>query len=168
MDAVFDYCLAAAILSGGLAAIGVAGWIDHRRAANPMPSLVPMTPIMLLGAIAVLLGITYFLYTFLSGHSGYYIAAALVLFGSATIAITVLIERLRRNNPKPSRSSTTPFMLLGAIVVLVGIVLFLSVSRDEPRKSPGRSRSSLVGACTTQPCNLANRVVSGAMSSNIG
>jgi FtsH-binding integral membrane protein len=160
MDIELDYYFATAILLFGLATIGIAGWIDHRRAERPMPSLVPMTPILLLGTILVLTAVVYFINTLQRGHSGYYIAAALVLFGASVIAITVLIERQRRKNPRRSLSSTTPFLFLGAIVVLVGIVLFLSVGRDESRKSPRRgSLSSLVNrsmmlACPIYGCRL--------------
>jgi hypothetical protein len=65
---------------------------------------------------------------------------AMVLFGASVVGVIVLIEHRRRTDPKGHLSSTTPFLFLGAIAVLVGIVLFLSVFRDEPGKSRPRNR----------------------------
>jgi hypothetical protein len=140
MDGDLDRYLSAAMLLGGLAAIAGAAWIDHRRAAHPMPALVPMGPIMLLGTLLVLWAIVYFLNTLRSGDSSYYIAAAVLLYGSVVGGITVLVEHRRRQNPKPRLASTTPFLLLAAILVLVSIVLFYAVLRDDTPAPSWRPR----------------------------
>src|SRR5262245_66301368 len=100
MDEKLDYFLSAGILLFGLVAFAAGAWIDHRRAGDAMPGLVPMGPIMLLGTLAVLVATAYFLNTLHSGNSSYYyVAAAMLGYGAAVGALTVLIERHRRQKP---------------------------------------------------------------------
>jgi peptidoglycan/LPS O-acetylase OafA/YrhL len=145
MDEELDYFLSAAILLFGLVAFAAAAWIDHRRAGGAMPGLVPMGPIMLLGTLAVLASIVHFLNTLHSGDSSYYyIAAAMLVYGVAVGAMTVLVEHRRRRNPQPRLASTTPFLILAAIVVLASIALLVSVLQDAPPTFSGSWRLMLI------------------------
>ena len=55
-----------------------------------------------------------------------YIAAAALAFGLIVVGLTSLIELRRKNNPIPHLMPTTPFMLFGALVVLVAIAFSLT------------------------------------------
>ena len=55
-----------------------------------------------------------------------YIAAAALAFGLIVVGLTSWIEHRRKNNPMPHLMPTTPFMLFGAIVVLVVIAFSLT------------------------------------------
>jgi hypothetical protein len=145
MGEELDYFLSAAILLFGLAAFAAGAWMDHRRAGGLMPGLVPMGPIMLLGTLAVLAAVVYFLNTLHSGNSRYYyVAAAMLVYGAAVGAITVLVERRRRKKPQPRLASTTPFLILAAIAVLAGIALLVSVLQDAPPTFSGGWRLMLI------------------------
>src|SRR5262249_18720110 len=56
----------------------------------------------------------------------YYIAAVALAFRLGIIGVTRLIENRRQKNPMPHLVPTTPFMLFGAIVVVVGIAFALA------------------------------------------
>jgi uncharacterized membrane protein len=131
------YVISAAILSFGVTVVGLTCRAERRRQREPMPSLVPTTPFMLFGLAAILAAIIYFLDQLDSPYSHHFIAAALLLFGLVVCGIAILIEHLRHRKGQgtdqdvstPQLSSTTPFLLSGAITILVAINYFIAIWR---------------------------------------
>ena len=131
------YVVSAAILSFGVTVVGLTCRAERRRQREPMPSLVPTTPFMLFGLAAILAAIIYFLDQLDSPYSHHFIAAALLLFGLVVCGIAILIEHLRHQKAQgkaqdvstPQLSSTTPFLLSGAITILVAINYFIAIWR---------------------------------------
>jgi heme A synthase len=131
------YVVSAALLSFGVTVVGLTCRAERRRQREPMPSLVPTTPFMLFGLAAILAAIIYFLDQLDSPYSHHFIAAALLLFGLVVCGIAILIEHLRHRKAQgkdqdvstPQLSSTTPFLLSGAITILVAINYFIAIWR---------------------------------------
>jgi drug/metabolite transporter (DMT)-like permease len=114
----------------GLVIVGAALEIERRREKNPLPVLVPTMPFILLGAAIVIASIIYFLTFIQSRYRGYFIATAALSFGLLVIAFTHWVERRRQTKIVFHRSRTTPFMFLGAILVLIGVALLVSMWRS--------------------------------------
>jgi drug/metabolite transporter (DMT)-like permease len=114
----------------GLVIVGAALEIERRREKNPLPVLVPTMPFILLGAAIVIASIIYFLTFIQSRYRGYFIATAALSFGLLVIAFTHWVERRRQTKIVLHRSRTTPFMFLGAILVLIGVALLVSMWRS--------------------------------------
>jgi drug/metabolite transporter (DMT)-like permease len=114
----------------GLVIVGAALEIERRREKNPLPVLVPTMPFILLGAAIVIASIIYFLTFIQSRYQGYFIATAALSFGLLVIAFTHWVERRRQTKIVFHRSRTTPFMFLGAILVLIGVALLVSMWRS--------------------------------------
>jgi uncharacterized membrane protein YidH (DUF202 family) len=127
MDTYANYYFGSALLLCGLIAIGVTNWIEYRRERRPMLDLMPTTPFMLLGVIAVLGSLIFFLTLIRSKYTSKYIAATALSFGLIVIAFTRWIEHHRLKNPNRYLSSTTPFMLFGAMAVLFAFALFVAL-----------------------------------------
>ena len=131
------YVVSSVILSFGVTVVGLTCRAERRRQREPMPSLVPTTPFMLFGLAAILAAIIYFLDQLDSPYSHHFIGAALLLFGLIVCGIAILIEHLRhrkaqdkaQDNSTPQLSSTTPFLLSGAITILVAINYFIAIWR---------------------------------------
>jgi hypothetical protein len=114
----------------GLVIVGAALEIERRREKNPLPVLVPTMPFILLGAVIVIASIIYFLTFIQSRYRGYFIGTATLSFGLLVIAFTHWVERRRQTKIVFRRSQTTPFMFLGAILVLIGVALLVSMWRS--------------------------------------
>jgi hypothetical protein len=129
MPQYVHYLVSAAVLSVGLIAMGVTFRVERRREREAMPYLLPAAPLMLFGMTSVLAAIIYFLSYLNSRYSQYLVAVASLSFGIVVVGIAVWIERRRLKTPRPYRSSTTPYLFFGAIVVLLAIKYFLDVLR---------------------------------------
>jgi uncharacterized membrane protein len=127
------YVVSAALLSFGVTVVGLTCRAERRRQREAMPSLVPTTPFMLFGLAAILAAIIYFLDQLDSPYNHHFIAAALLLFGLIVCGIAILIEHLRHGKVQdisaPQLSSMTPFLLSGAITILVAINYFIAIWR---------------------------------------
>jgi len=139
------YVVSAAILSFGVTVVSLTCRAERRRQREPMPSLLPTTPFMLLGLAAILAAIIYFLDQLDSRYNHHFIAATLLLFGLAMCGMALLIEHLRhrkvqakaqdkdqeKDQGMPTRrlSSMTPFLFSGAITILIAINYFLAIWR---------------------------------------
>jgi heme A synthase len=131
------YVVSAALLSFGVTVVGLTCRAERRRQRVAMPSLVPTTPFMLFGLAVILAAIIYFLDQLNSPYNHHFIAAALLLFGLLVCGIAILIEHLRHRKVQdkdqdistPQLSSTTPFLLSGAITILVAINYFIAIWR---------------------------------------
>jgi uncharacterized membrane protein len=127
------YVVSAALLSFGVTVVGLTCRAERRRQRVVMPSLVPTTPFMLFGLATILAAIIYFLDQLDSPYNRHFIAAALLLFGLLVCGIAVLIEHLRHRKVQdistPELSSTTPFLLSGAITMMVAINYFIAIWR---------------------------------------
>jgi uncharacterized membrane protein len=127
------YVVSAALLSFGVTVVGLTARAERRRQRVAMPSLVPTTPFMLFGLATILAAIIYFLDQLDSPYNRHFIAAALLLFGLLVCGIAVLIEHLRHRKVQdisaPELSSTTPFLLSGAITMMVAINYFIAIWR---------------------------------------
>ena len=127
------YVVSAAILSFGVTVVGLTCRAERRRQREAMPSLVPTTPFMLFGLAAILAAIIYFLDQLDSPYNHHFVAAALLLFGLIVCGIAILIEHLRHGKVQdisaPQLSSMTPFLLSGAITILVAINYFIAIWR---------------------------------------
>ena len=127
------YVVSAALLSFGVTVVGLTCRAERRRQREAMPSLVPTTPFMLFGLAAILAAIIYFLDQLDSPYNHHFIAAALLLFGLIVCGIAILIEHLRHGKVQdisaPQLSSMTPFLLSGAIMILVAINYFIAIWR---------------------------------------
>ena len=128
-----NYVVSAAIFSFGVTVVGLVRRAERRRQREAMPSLVPTTPFMLFGLAVILAAIIYFLDQLDSPYSHHFIAAALLLFGLVVCGIAILIEHLRHRKPQgastPQLFSMTPFLLSGAITILVAINYFIAIWR---------------------------------------
>jgi hypothetical protein len=65
-------------------------------------------------------------------NSGYYIAAAALAFGLIVIGLTRWIEHRREESPMPHLVPTTPFMLVGVLIVLLAVGFSLNLWRSTP------------------------------------
>jgi len=54
-----NYAIAGAALALGIIVVGVTRWIEHHRAKNPMPRLIPTTPFMAFGILIVIVAIAF-------------------------------------------------------------------------------------------------------------
>jgi len=136
-----DYVVSAAILSFGVTVVGLSYRAERRRQHEPMPALLPTTPFMLLGLAVILAAIIYFLDQLDSPYRHHFIATALLLFGLIVCGMAILIEHLRHRKAQskaqdktqaismPQHSSTTPFLLSGAITILIAINYFIAIWR---------------------------------------
>jgi hypothetical protein len=80
------------------------------------------------------------------GFADYYVVATALAFGLMIIGITRLIERRRERNPMPHLVPTTPFMMVGALVVLVAIAFSLTLWRTTTGPNPdARASKNLSG-----------------------
>jgi intracellular septation protein A len=88
---------------------------------------------MLFGLATILAAIIYFLDRLDSPYNRHFIAAALLLFGLIACGIAILVEHLRHRKVQdistPQLSSTTPFLLSGAITMMVAINYFIAIWR---------------------------------------
>jgi uncharacterized membrane protein len=135
------YVVSVGILSFGVTVVGLTCRAERRRQHEPMPSLVPTTPFMLIGLAAILAAIIYFLDQLNSPYSHHFIATALLLFGLIVCGVAILIEQLRHRKaqskdqakaqaiPTPKPSSMMPFLFSGAIAILVAINYFVAIWR---------------------------------------
>src|SRR5262245_7454918 len=95
MDILANHFAAAALLVGGLSVIGLTSWVEHSRERRHMPELIPMTPFMLLGMLAVLAAVIIFLALIPGQYTYRYVAGGMLAFGAVVIGITALVERHR-------------------------------------------------------------------------
>jgi hypothetical protein len=133
------YAVSAGILSFGVTVVGLTCRAERRRQREPMPSLLPTTPFMLLGLAVILAAMIYFLDQLDSPYRHLFIAAALLLFGLVVCGMALLIEHLRQRKAKakgedqgiPTQrlSSMTPFLFSGAITILIAINYFIAIWR---------------------------------------
>ena len=131
------YVVSAAMLSFGVTVVGLTCRAERRRQRKAMPSLVPTTPFMLFGLATILAAIIYFLDQLDSPYNRHFIAAALLLFGLIVCGIAILVEHLRHRKVQdkdqdistPQLSSTTPFLLSGAVTMMVAINYFIAIWR---------------------------------------
>jgi hypothetical protein len=127
------YVVSAALLSFGVTVVGLTSRAERRRQRVAMPSLVPTTPLMLFGLANILAAIIYFLDQLDSPYNRHFIAAALLLFGLIVCGLAILVEHLRHRKVQdisaPQLSSTTPFLLSGAITIMVAINYFIAIWR---------------------------------------
>jgi hypothetical protein len=127
------YVVSAALLSFGVTVVGLTSRAERRRQRVAMPSLVPTTPFMLFGLATILAAIIYFLDQLDSPYNRHFIAAALLLFGLIVCGLAILVEHLRHRKVQdisaPQLSSTTPFLLSGAITIMVAINYFIAIWR---------------------------------------
>jgi len=139
------YVVSAGILSFGVTVVGLTCRAERRRQRQPMPSLLPTTPFMLLGLAVILAAIIYFLDQLDSPYRHHFIAAALLLSGLVVCGMALLIEHLRHRKAQakgedqargkdqgiPTRrlSSMTPFLFSGAITILIAINYFIAIWR---------------------------------------
>ena len=135
------FVVSAAILSFGVTVVGLTCRAEQRRRHEPMPALLPTTPFMLFGLAVILAAIIYFLDQLDSPYRHHFIAAALLLFGLVVSGMAILIEHLRHRKAQgkaqgrtqavstPQLSSTTPYLLAGAITILVAVNYFLAIWR---------------------------------------
>jgi hypothetical protein len=70
-------------------------------------------------------------------NSDYSIAAAALTFGLILIGLTRWIEHRRGKSPMPHLVPTTPFMLVGILVVLFSVAFSLNVWRSNPAANFG-------------------------------
>jgi len=66
------------------------------------------------------------------GHADYYTAAAALALGLIVIGITRWVEHRRQKNPMPRLVPTTPFMAVGALIVVGAIAFSLALWREMP------------------------------------
>jgi hypothetical protein len=139
------YVVSAAILSFGVTVVGLTCRAERRRRYEPMPALLPTTPFMLFGLAVVLAAIIYFLDQLDSPYNHHFVAAALLLFGLVVSGTAILIEHLRHRKAQREAqgkdqgkaqavftvqlSSTTPYLLSGAITILIAINYFIAIWR---------------------------------------
>src|SRR5262245_8436177 len=135
------FVVSAVILSFGVTVLGLTCRAEHRRRHEPMPALLPTTPFMLFGLAVILAAIIYFLDQLDSPYRHHFIAAALLLFGLVVSGMAILIEHLRHRKAQGETqaraqavstsqpSSTTPYLLSGAITILIAINYFLAIWR---------------------------------------
>ena len=137
------YAVSAGILSFGVTVVGLTCRAERRRQREPMPSLLPTTPFMLLGLAVILAAMIYFLDQLDSPYRHHFIAAALLLFGLVVCGMALLMQHLRHRRAQgkvegastaplsftPQPASTTPFLFAGAVTVLVAINYFLAIWR---------------------------------------
>jgi predicted tellurium resistance membrane protein TerC len=127
------YVVSAALLSFGVTVVGLTCRAERRRQRVAMPSLVPTTPFMLFGLATILAAIIFFLDQLDSPYNRHFIAAALLLFGLIVCGLALLVEHLRHRKVQdisaPQLSSTTPFLLSGAITIMVAINYFIAIWR---------------------------------------
>ena len=139
MVAWAHYAVSAGILSFGVTVVGLPCRAERRRQREPMPSLLPTTPFMLLGLAVILAAMIYFLDQLDSPYRHHFIAAALLLFGLVVCGMALLIEHLRHQKapakgkdqgiPTQRLSSMTPFLFSGAITILIAINYFIAIWR---------------------------------------
>jgi hypothetical protein len=138
------YVVSAAILSFGVTVVGLTCRAERRRQHEPMPALLPTTPFMLLGLAVILAAIIYFLDQLDSPYNHYFVAGAVLLFGLVVSGSAILVEHLRHRKLQreagaaqgkaqavsmPQLSSTTPFLLSGAITILIAINYLIAIWR---------------------------------------
>jgi drug/metabolite transporter (DMT)-like permease len=126
----YDEAFIAAAFTLGLVVVGAALEIERRREKHPLPVLLPTMPFILLGAVIVLASIVYFLTLLESRHRAYLITSAVLAFGLLVVAFTHWVERRRQTKIVLHRARTTPFMFLGAIIIVIGLALLVSMWRS--------------------------------------